>query len=71
MTLLQDRCTDIPNDMRKIYAMFQLDETGDIDAAIGTRDPFRCSVDGKGHVRKTPSPLPFAVGKPTVLRHRN
>ncbi|XGV99555.1 MAG: DNA primase [Leptolyngbya sp. BL-A-14] len=31
MTLLQDRCTDIPNDMRKIYAMFQLDETGDID----------------------------------------
>ena len=31
MTLLQDRCTDFPSDMSKIYALFQLDETGDID----------------------------------------
>jgi len=31
MTLLQDRCTDFPSDMSKIYALFQLDETGDIN----------------------------------------
>ncbi len=31
LTLLQDRCTDFPSDMRKIYALFQLSETDDID----------------------------------------
>ena len=31
LTLLQDRCTDFPSDMSKIYALFQLDETGDIN----------------------------------------
>lgn len=31
LTLLQDRCTDFPTDMSKVYALFQLDETGDIN----------------------------------------
>ncbi|MBW4693880.1 MAG: DNA primase [Lyngbya sp. HA4199-MV5] len=31
MSLLQDRCTDFPSDMSKIYALFQLDETGNLD----------------------------------------
>jgi DNA primase len=36
LTLLQDRCTDFPSDMSKIYALFQLDETGDINVLRST-----------------------------------